>query len=284
MARQRLGQHFLADAGWREKIARAIRVSRHGMEMPNQAMHDENRCWIEIGSGHGEMTEYLVATGLPVLAVELDEPLIQRLQKMAEAHRNLTIVPGDVLQTDLGKLADGRRMRIYGNLPYYITSPILNHLFAFADQIEEIHVVIQDEVAMRLAAKPGTSDYGYLSVLTQFYARPERILMIPRGAFSPPPEVDSALVSMRLPGERATLGLQNPESFLNFTKLCFGQKRKKLTNNLKPMAKPDATREALQSLHLREDARAEQLSVAELAALHGIISSGKQPGGPDNPT
>src|SRR5260370_42373826 len=99
-------------------------------------------------------------------------------------------------------MAAGKLVRIYGNLPYYITSPILHHLFASADLIEEIHVVIQHEGALRLAAQPGTRDYGYLSVLTLNFSRPELVLEIPRGAFRPPPAVGSGLVTLRLPGER----------------------------------------------------------------------------------
>src|SRR5690348_3582574 len=136
MARQRLGQHFLGDAGWREEIARAIRVSRHSIARP--AASRENYCWIEIGAGHGEMTEYLAATGAPVYAVELDPPLISKLKSLTKRYPNLTIVPGDVLKMDLKAIAAGGRIKIYGNLPYYITSPILHRLFEIAEWIDEI--------------------------------------------------------------------------------------------------------------------------------------------------
>ena len=281
MARQRLGQHFLENLDWREQIARAIRVSRPStVPLPR----DDQHCWIEIGSGHGEMTEHLLATGTSVCAVELDATLIAGLRHLAKKFPNLTVVPGDILKTDLTAIAADRRIRIYGNLPYYITSPILRHLFTFADIIDEIHIVIQTEVGLRLAAQPGTKSYGYFSVLTQLYARPEFVFEIPREAFSPPPEVTSALVTLRLPGERANfaLGSSAPSAahakakasldaetrFLDFVKLCFSQKRKTLVNNLRSLAKPDAIREALVSLHLRPDSRAEQLSVSHLAALY----------------
>ena len=283
MARQKLGQHFLSDAGWREKIARAIRVSSHGMEIPANSAA-QNYCWIEIGAGHGEMTEYLVRTGVPVYAVELDPPLIQRLQCLAGKHPNLTVVPGDVLETDLCSLAAGRRIHLYGNLPYYITSPILHRFFSFADQIDEINIVIQLEVALRLAAQPGNKDYGYLSVATQFYTRPEFVLKLPPGAFSPPPEVASALVTLRLPGPGAQSGVSNAEDFLDFVKSCFGQKRKTLSNNLRQVAKPQQIRELLKELSLREDARAEQLSVAQFAAVYRAISSVNPAAGPDSRT
>ncbi len=234
------------------------------------------------------MTQHLVATDAPVHAIEIDPAFLPGLRHLAKQFSNLTVVPGDILEADLAAIASGRRMRIYGNLPYYITSPILHRLFHFADLIDEIHVVIQNEVALRLAAQPGTRDYGYLSVVTQFYARPEFVFEIPRDAFNPPPEVASALVTLRLPGERAKLSLgpsvpsaasaqanssRGAETrFLDFVKLCFSKKRKTLVNNLRSLTKPDRVREALASLSLRPDARAEQLAVSQLAALHARLA------------
>ena len=266
MARQRLGQHFLADAGWREEIARAIRISVQSIA-PAPGGNRADFCWIEIGAGHGEMTEQLASTGVPVHAIELDAHLAAVLKRLAKRFPNVEIISADILETNIAKIAAGKRVRIYGNLPYYITSPILHHLFASADLIEEIHVVIQREVALRLAAQPGTRDYGYLSVLTQYFSRPELVLEIPRGAFRPPPAVGSALVTLRLPGERAKLPQIDETGFLDFVKLCFSQKRKTLVNNLKSRAKPQPVREALANLRLRADVRAEQLSAANLASL-----------------
>jgi len=270
MARQPLGQHFLADLDWREQIARAIRISPHStVPLP----HDDNHRWIEIGAGHGEMTRHLLPSGGPVTAVELDPSLVASLRRLAKEFPQLTVVSGDILKTDVAALASGRRIRLYGNLPYYITSPILHHLFHFASLIDEMHLVIQTEVAQRLAAEPGTRNYGYLSVVTQFYTRPELVFEIPRVAFQPLPEVSSALVTLRLPGERAKLALKDESRFLSFVKLSFSQKRKTLANNLKSLAKPDKTRAALASLSLRSDARSEQLTVAQFAALYGLLGS-----------
>jgi 16S rRNA (adenine1518-N6/adenine1519-N6)-dimethyltransferase len=274
MARQRLGQHFLNDAGWREKIARAIRVSCHFDQ--RRTTGEKPYCWIEIGAGHGEMTEFLAATGAPVYAVELDPPLIGQLQQLSKKFPSLSVVPGDVLETDLASLAAGRRIRLYGNLPYYITSPILHRFFAIAELIDEIHVVIQLEVARRLAAHPGTRDYNYLSVLTQYFSRPSIALEIPPEAFQPPPEVGSALVSLKLPGERAGLGILDDAQFLDFVKLCFAQKRKTLVNNLRGTAPPENVKSVLLKLGLTAAARAEELSVAQLAVLfEGLRGSGR---------
>lgn len=261
----------MSDAGWREQIARAIKLSRDSL--PGQAVGTAaSYCWIEIGAGHGELTEYLAATGAPVYAVELDPPLIARLQALSAAKfPNLTVVPGDVLQTDLAKTAAGRRIKLYGSLPYYITSPILHRFFESAALIDEIHIVIQAEVAFRLVARPGTRDYGYLSVLTQFFSRPVIALKLPPGAFRPPPEVRSALVSMKLPGEDAKLGIPDIGKFLEFVKTCFAQKRKTLANNLRGLASPAKVKDALATMKLGAAARAEELSVAELGALYGKL-------------
>ncbi|MGH9743253.1 MAG: 16S rRNA (adenine(1518)-N(6)/adenine(1519)-N(6))-dimethyltransferase RsmA [Candidatus Acidiferrum sp.] len=292
MARQKLGQHFLSDAGWRERIARAVGVSprsgspaNHGHEsradssmeksssvdLPDR--RERSYCWIEAGAGHGEMTEYLASTGAAVYAIELDKLLLAKLQRLTKKFANLTAVAGDILETDLAALAAGQRIRAYGNLPYYITSPILHHFFAFADQIDMIHIVIQEEVALRLTAKPHTRQYGYLSVAAQFYTRPEFVLHVPREAFSPPPEVGSALVTLRLPGERAGLTLGDETEFLDFVKSCFSQKRKTLVNNLRAIATPAEVRKALGENNLRPDARAEQLSVSQFATLYRVLTA-----------
>jgi len=266
MTRQRLGQHFLGDPAWREQIARAIRVSPHSLS-PVSKNSDKEYCWIEIGAGHGEMTTHLAATGAPVCAIELDTAFARGLKALAERLPNVTIVPGDVLKTDIVKLAAGRRVHIYGNLPYYITSPILHHVFDVAEIVDEMHMVIQSEVAERLTAEPGTKDYGYLTVVTRLHARPELVFRIPRGAFLPPPDVRSALVTLRFPGEPIDVKPEDHREFLKFVKACFSQKRKTLVNSLKSAVPRNSLREAMTAMKLRPDARAEQLSLAELAGL-----------------
>jgi 16S rRNA (adenine1518-N6/adenine1519-N6)-dimethyltransferase len=258
MARQKLGQHFLGNPAWQKRILDTL-------------PRDPNDVWFEIGAGHGEMTHLLAGRGRRVVTIDTDarlaENLRQRIQAQPDEWPSVEIVSGDVLQLDLGKLADGGRFRVYGNLPYYITSPILHHLFDYADQIASIHVVIQFEVAARIAARPGRREYGYLSAACQFYTRPEIVLRIPPGAFRPPPRVTSALVRMMLPGERASLGGRDEAKFLEFVQMCFGQKRKTLRNNLRAVASDDRIHAALGACGLRPDARAEQLSLAQFSAL-----------------
>jgi 16S rRNA (adenine1518-N6/adenine1519-N6)-dimethyltransferase len=267
MARQRLGQHFLGDPAWREQIARAIRVSKHSLAPASAKSNGKEHCWIEIGAGHGEMTAHLAATGVPVYAIELDTVLARKLKDLAKQFPNLSVISGDVLKTDIAKLAAGRRVNIYGNLPYYITSPILRHVFVSADLIDEMHLVIQTEVAERLTAEPDSKDYGYLTVLTRVHARPEFVFRIPRGAFLPPPDVSSALVTLRFPGKWIDVKPDEQEEFLEFVKVCFSQKRKTLVNSLKSAVRRERLREAMAEMKLRPDARAEQLAVTDFVGL-----------------
>ena len=285
MSRQPLGQHFIADIYWREEIARAIRVSpRSEMVAAAAAAEHRDYCWVEIGPGHGEMTEYLVATDAPVHVIEVDQFLIANLNRLKKKNANLDVICADILETDLAAVANGKRMRIYGSLPYYITSPILHHLFQFAELIEQIHVVVQTEVAERMAAGPGSKAYGYLSVATQLNSRPEVVLEIPRAAFTPPPKVGSTLVTLRLPGgweelrrgsllpgENRSAKAQSEEDFLEFVKLGFSKKRKTLVNNLRELVEPEEVRNALAAIGLRADARAEQISISNFAALFAAL-------------
>jgi 16S rRNA (adenine1518-N6/adenine1519-N6)-dimethyltransferase len=262
MARQRLGQHFLSGPGWQKRILDTL---PRGSE----------EVWIEIGPGHGEMTRMLAARGRRLIAIEADPRLAANLQEAVRAQPGewpgVEVVSGDVLELDLAKLAGGR-FRVYGNLPYYITSPILHQLFNRADQISSIHVVMQLEVAERVVAAPGCREYGYLSAACQFYTRPKLALRIPPGAFHPPPKVKSALVQMALPGEGASLGVADEAKFLKFIQLCFSHKRKTLRNNLLTIASDQRIHEILASCGLRPDARAEQLSLTHFAALFAAIA------------
>lgn len=253
MARQRLGQHFLADDAWRARIFGTLGPRAEDT-------------WIEIGAGHGEMTRELARMPGRVIAIERDARLAEGLRGRAKAWPNVEIIQGDVLALDLGQLA-GNRFRIYGNLPYYITSPILHHVFRYADRIASVHVVVQFEVAARIAARPGGRAYGYLSALCQFYTRPEIVLRIPPGAFRPRPKVTSALLAMRLPGERHELHIREEAEFFKFVQVCFGQKRKTLRNNLRALFPVEQVEAALSSSSLRGDARAEQLTLAQFAEL-----------------
>jgi len=262
MSRQKMGQHFLGDLAWRKRIFATL-------PHPNTNAHDD--VWIEIGAGHGEMTEFLAADGRRVIAIEADPLLATRLRQRAYDWPNVEVIEGDILDLDFDEFAPPR-FRVYGNLPYYITSPILHRLFEQAARIASIHIVVQLEVAERIVSPPGRREYGYLSAACQFYTEPKIVLRIPPGAFRPPPKVKSGLLQMNLPGERPSLGVSYEHAFLKFVQLCFGQKRKTLRNNLRSIVPDDRVHQILTDCNLALDARAEQLSLSQFARLFKIVS------------
>lgn len=261
MARQKLGQHFLADPGWRRRILETLPRDSAGV-------------WLEIGPGHGEMTQLLAADSPRVIAVETDARLADGLRARAREWPGVEVVTGDILSVDIAHLlaAAPAPVRVYGNLPYYITSPILHRLFDCAARIQSIHVVIQLEVAVRIVARPGRRDYGYLSAACQFYSHPEIVMRVPPGAFRPAPRVTSALVKMTLPGESAALSVADASKFLRFVQACFSQKRKTLRNNLRALAADEKIHEAIEAAGLPPDARAEQLTLPQFAVVFASLN------------
>lgn len=255
--RPKLGQHFLADNRVRERIVERLDCQ-------------QSDCWLEIGAGHGEMTELLAARAAKVLAVETDARLVDQLRQRFEPSTTVEVIHADILKVSLVELAGqlGQRLRVYGNLPYYITSPILTHLFDSLTHLKDILALMQREVAERLVAAPGRRDYGYLSALAQFHTEPKLLLRIPSGAFRPPPRVESALVRLAPPGVGAGLSENEAGRFIRFLSLCFRQKRKTLFNNLRRAFPAGQLREALVTEGRSLRARAEELTVLELLSLH----------------
>lgn len=246
---RRLGQHFLARKSILDRIAAA-------------ACPDAASLAIEIGPGKGALTESLLACAAKVVAIEIDPYLVhylrQKFQQPIEQER-LILIEGDVLKMDLAAWGPAA---IAGNLPYYITSPILEKIFALGPNWTRAVFLVQAEVAARLAAAPGTRDFGYLSVQTQLFARPEILFPVSRTAFRPPPKVDSAVVLLD-PRDAADLGVDDRAAFLRFAAVCFRQKRKTLRNNLAPVYGRERV-DAVPETRLR----GEQLGLAGLIELH----------------
>lgn len=236
---QRLGQHFLVRGSVLERIAAA-------------ACPDHVELVVEIGPGRGALTEKLLSRSDRVVAIELDSFLVDHLR--AKFDNRLEIIHSDVLAADLGQW---RGAPIVGNLPYYITSPILEKC-AGLDYPRAVFLM-QKEVAERLVAAPGSRDYGYLSVKTALFARARLLFEVKPAAFHPPPKVDSAVVLL----ERRQPLVPDPDAFLRFAGACFRQKRKTLRNNLAGHYGKEAV-DALPEAGLR----AEQLSIEQLARLY----------------
>jgi 16S rRNA (adenine1518-N6/adenine1519-N6)-dimethyltransferase len=260
-----LGQHFLHDPSWRTRILGQLSLKA-------------SDCWVEIGAGHGEFTLPLAEASRAVAAIERDPKLASALREKLLPHPAARVVEADVLRVDFASLArtlETRKLRLYGSLPYYITSPILRRLFGSLEVIADIHVVVQREVAERLVARAGSHDYGYLSVLTQFFTEPELLFGIPRGAFRPVPRVDSALVRLEPPGAQARLRLADAEQFVKFVGACFRLKRKTLRNNLRGLYEAPQVKQAI-SAGLSEHTRAEELTVEELAGLYHRLKASRE--------
>ncbi len=228
-----LGQHFLFHPGILEKIAAA--ACGHGCAHV-----------VEIGCGPGGLTRKLLERAERVTGIEADARLAARLREQFAGEPRFELIEGDVLEVDFAPLMPAV---VCGNIPYYITGPILRKTLALGRGLERAVFLVQREVAERLAAAPGSRDYGFLSVAAQALCEVEKLFAVKAGAFHPPPKVESAVVRLT---PRAVPRVPDPAAFLAFAELCFRHKRKTLRNNLGMDGIPFAAR------------RAEQLSVEEL--------------------
>jgi 16S rRNA (adenine1518-N6/adenine1519-N6)-dimethyltransferase len=269
----KLGQHFLSDGSAGQRIVDAL-GDLTGITV------------LEIGPGRGAITSLLARNARRLIAIELDRVLAAQLRMKFALTPNVEIIEGDILAMDFdsifgpkpGSSRPGMEhkpepIKVVGNLPYFLTSDILLRLFAFRQYFEAFVLMVQREVAERLAAKPGGSEYGLLSATAQLYTKIENLFTLPPGAFSPPPKVDSTVVRL-VPTSRLE-SLHVPEQqFIQFLKLAFGQKRKTLWNNLKSEYEPPKLRAALDKAGIESNVRAEALSLDRTAALFRALLDG----------
>jgi 16S rRNA (adenine1518-N6/adenine1519-N6)-dimethyltransferase len=265
-----LGQHFLTSE---DVSARVV-----------EALGDVSESTVlEIGPGRGILTSLLARRTPRLIAVELDRVLAAQLRLKFGMARNVEILEADVLAIDFDSLFGpkpglGRPgmefkpqpVRVVGNLPYYITSDILLRLFEFSKYFESIVIMVQREVADRIAAEPGGSEYGVLSATAQLYAHVERLFTVAPGAFSPPPKVHSAVLRLTIAPQQEKLGVAG-DGFIDFVRLSFGQKRKTLWNNLREKYEETGLKRALAEAKVKPTARAETLSLEESAAVYRAL-------------
>ncbi len=253
-ARKRFGQHFLHDQNIIRKMIDAI----------NPQVGDR---LVEIGPGQGALTLPLLQRCKHLTAIELDHDLIPLLQLQADAMGDLNLINMDILKMDLTSLSLPSPLRIVGNLPYNISTPLMFHLLKYRKLIKDMHFMVQKEVAERIAAQPDNKNYGRLSVMLQYHCRCDALFDVPPGCFSPPPKVDSAVI-------RLTPHAENPFEDVDTSILqqvllsAFGQRRKTIANSLRKLI----DKSTLLSLDLNPKLRAENLSVADFVAISNTSS------------
>lgn len=249
--RKRFGQNFLQDAGVIRDIVDAIHPQA-------------GEVVIEIGPGLGALTRPLLERAGHLHVVEIDRDIIAKLKHEFPADK-LEIHEGDALKFDFGSVAP--RMKIVGNLPYNISTPLLFHLAEYSSQVAEMHFMLQKEVVERMVAEPGTTDYGRLTVMLQYRFYMENVLHVPPGAFWPPPKVDSAVVRM-IPAPGAHGVAKDLALLEKVVAQAFGQRRKTLRNNLKGLIDD----EGLAALGIDPGLRPENLSVAQYVNLANLLA------------
>lgn len=252
-ARKRFGQNFLVDQGIINGIVRAIGPR-------------EQDNLVEIGPGKGAITAQLIEACPSLQVIELDRDLIPVLLAQFANYRQFRIHQTDALKFDFGALATEQPLRVVGNLPYNISTPLIFHLLKFGERVADMHFMLQKEVVLRLAAGPGDKNYGRLSVMAQYECAVENLFEVPPGSFRPMPKVDSAIVRL-IPYRDKPVVAHNPEGLATLVKAAFSQRRKTLRNALKNLP-GDID---VDSLDVDLTKRAENLSVAEYVQLSNQI-------------
>ncbi|WP_315538941.1 16S rRNA (adenine(1518)-N(6)/adenine(1519)-N(6))-dimethyltransferase RsmA [Eikenella corrodens] len=250
-ARKRFGQNFLQDSRIIADIVQAVRPQ------PADTV-------VEIGPGLGAITEPLAAKLDCLHVCEIDRDIIGYLKTRPYAGK-LVIHEGDVLQFDFASVPG--RKKIVGNLPYNISTPLLFHLSRYADEVEDMHFMLQKEVVERMVAEPGSNDFGRLSVMLQYFFEMEKLLDVPPEAFSPAPKVDSAVVRL-IPAKYRIGQAQDFEQFAALVKQAFHQRRKTIRNNLKGLADDND----LQAAGISPQERAEHIAPEKYVALANLLA------------
>ena len=248
-AKKHLGQNFLHEQSIIDKIVQAVNPK------PGDRL-------VEIGPGQGAITFPLLDRHGELTVIEFDRDLIAPLTEAARSHGDLTVVHRDVLKVDFGALADGGRIRLVGNLPYNLSSPILFHALDHAAAISDMTFMLQKEVVERMASGPGSKVYGRLSVMLQAYCTVTPLFTVPPEAFRPAPKVESAVVRL-VPLPPESIAVRDRGSFERVVRDAFGQRRKTLRNALSKLC--DAG--AIEAAGIRPDARAEQIEVGDFIRL-----------------
>jgi 16S rRNA (adenine1518-N6/adenine1519-N6)-dimethyltransferase len=247
--RKRLGQHFLIDPKVLQRIIHAAELSQDDLV-------------IEIGSGLGVVTAEIAKLVHQVIAVEVDKELVKISQEVLNSYQNISFVPKDFLKVDLHNLTLGRKYKIMGNLPYYITAPIIEKILEAKDKPELVVLMAQKEVAERMTASPGSKKFGSFSIFVQYHAETKLDSLVSKSSFHPWPEVSSAIVVLK-PYKAPEYKVKNEKLFFDVVHAAFQQRRKQLKNSLNNFS--------IKSAKINLSRRPESLSIQEFAELTNLI-------------
>jgi 16S rRNA (adenine1518-N6/adenine1519-N6)-dimethyltransferase len=258
-----LGQHFLVDGNIRRKIIAACELEKSDIVM-------------EIGAGRGEITALIAPWVNKVYALEIDIYLSGLLTGSFAGSKNVTIINRDVLKFDMKRFfaKTGERIKVVGNIPYYITSPIIAHLFKYRASIGTIFLTVQKEFARRLSAPPGSKEYGALSCFAQYYADVKILFDIKRASFSPAPNVDSSFVRLAIRDQPA-VHTDDETLLFKIIRTAFNQRRKTLRNSLRAVVPQEKLLQFFTRRALTPHIRPEELSLQDFAALANLLKSKK---------
>lgn len=263
---KKFGQNFLIDTRVLERIISEAEITSDDMVL-------------EIGPGIGTMTQYLCEHAREVVAVEIDDALIPILKETLSQYQNVTIIHNDILKTDIHKVVQehngGRPIKVVANLPYYITTPIIMGLFEKKVNLDSITIMVQKEVADRMQSKPGSKDYGALSLAVQYYAEPEVVANVPPNCFMPRPNVSSAVIRLRTHVKPPVI-VENETLLFQIIRASFNQRRKTLVNGIHNSGELHFTKEqvaeALAEMGLKENIRGETLTLQQFGKLSDILN------------
>ncbi len=263
--KKRLGQNFLIDRNVVNKILDAADIQT-------------GDCILEIGPGAGTLTQAIAERGAKVVAVEIDRDMVEIVSSILCDYPNASVVNADILRIDLPQFLHEHfgesKVKVLGNLPYYITSPIISEIFLAGTQVERIVIMTQKEVAERLKASPGTKDYGSLSIFVQYHAEVELVSHVSKNVFLPAPEVSSAIVLL-MPRKEPPVNVPSSKLFFDVVHCAFGKRRKTLLNSLSDCPVLGLTKEQIADVlgraNIDSDRRAETISLEEFAIITRTI-------------
>jgi 16S rRNA (adenine1518-N6/adenine1519-N6)-dimethyltransferase len=263
--KKRLGQNFLVDKNIQKKIINACEFKNSDTVL-------------EIGSGRGELTKLIAERVSKVFALEIDPFLCENLKVILKDFPNSQVINQDILRFDLRKYfcTTKQKLKVIGNIPYYISSPIIEHLIKFSDKISTIFITVQKEFALRIIANPGSKEYGSFSLFTQYYVEPKILFTIKKNSFYPVPKIDSAFLSIKI-RKKPKVSVRDEGLLFKIIRRAFNQRRKVLKNSLSGIISTQKLEQFFNKHNISSNIRPEDLSLEDFATLANLSPQGIPP-------